>query len=284
MIQYIQLNGDFFDAEASIFTCRNRGFQFGDAVYEIMRANGTKIHFVQDHLERLISSMQYLNMDIPDVIKSNSIQKDMVKLLHKNKHLKGAQIKITVFRNNGGSYTPCDNACSYLIASKPLETDNYHLNKKGLLVAVFQKMKKPITPFSNLNTSHALIYILAGNFSKAQGLDDCLLMNQHNEIIESIGSNLFLIKKGEIIKTPPLKSGCRVEILRKYMLEYANELGFKISSQQPVAYSDLMEADEVFLTNDTEGILWVAGIEQKRYYHNTAKKLTELLAHHTRIE
>lgn len=284
MVQYIHLNGDFTDAEAPVFSCHNRGFQMGDALYEIMRANGTKIHFIQDHLERLISSMKYLNMDIPDVIKSHSIQKDMVKLLHKNKHLKGAQIKITVFRDNGGSYTPCDNTCSYLIQSKPLETDTYQLNKKGLIAAVFQNIKKPITPFSNLNTTHALMYILAGHFCKAQGLDDCLLINQQNEIIEAIGSNLFLIKNGEIIKTPPLKSGCRVEILRSHVLAYANELGYKISGQQPVSYADLMEADEVFLTNDTDGILWVSGIGQKRYYKNAAKKITALLVQYTRIE
>ena len=283
MNQYINLNGHYLDAEEPVLNANNRGFLYGDALYETIRANGTTLFFFQDHMERLIKSMNYLKMDIPSPVKNHRIKQEMVKLLNKNKHLKGAEVRLTVFRNGGGDYTTTDDSCSYLIESNKLENDSYALNKKGMIVDVFQNLKKPITPLSNLKTTNALFYILAGNFKKEHKLDDCLLINQNNELIEAIGSNIFLVKE-DIVKTPPLKSGCKDGILRKYIFDLAHELGYKISSQHPVTFEDLMDADEMFFTNITEGIQWVGGIRQKRYFKNTARKLFNLLYEKIRID
>ena len=283
MNQYINLNGHHHDAEEPVLNADNRGFRFGDALCENIRANGTTLHFFNDHMERLKKSMNYLSMDVPSPIKTHQIGQDMVKLLHKNKHLKGAQVRLTVFRNGGEGYRATGNSCSYLIESSKLETDVYALNKKGLFVDVFRNMKKPITPMSNLNTTNALFYILAENFRTEQNLDDCLLINQNNEFTESIGSNLFLVKD-KVIKTPPLKSGCPDGILRTHILDFSYHLGYKISCENPVNFDDLLNADEMFLTNTIDGIQWVGGIRQKRYYKHTAKKLLSLLNEKTRID
>ncbi|MGM0530174.1 MAG: aminotransferase class IV [Bacteroidota bacterium] len=283
MNQYINLNGHYLDAAEPILNADNRGFRYGDALREAMHANGTTIQFFQDHMERLIKGMNYLKMEIPLPIKNHRIQQEIVKLLNKNKHLKGAEVKLTVFRNGGGRYTATNNSCSYLIETEKLNTDTYALNTKGLIVDVFQNLKKPITPISNLNNTDALFYIMAGNFKKEHHLDDCLLVNQNNEVIEAPGSNIFLVRK-DVVKTPPLKSGCMEGILRKHILDFANDLGYKISHQHPVTFEDLTNADEMFLTNSIDGIQWVGGIRQKRYFKNTAKKLLNLLNEQTRLD
>ncbi|MBS3774027.1 MAG: aminotransferase class IV [Bacteroidales bacterium] len=283
MDQYINLNGQYLDAKEPVFSAGNRGFRYGDALYEVMHANGTTLQFFQDHMERLIKNMNYLNMEIPPPISNHRIQQEIVKLLNKNKHLKGAKARVTVFRNGGGQYTPNTNSCSYFIESEKLETDIYTLNKKGLIVDVFQNLKKPITPLSNLNSTDALFYILAGNFKREHDLDDCLLVNQNNEIIEAPGSNIFLVRKN-VVKTPPLKSGCKEGIIRKHIFDFAHHLGYKMSRQHPVSFEDLTDADEMFLTNSIDGIQWVGGIRQKRYFKNTAKKMANLLNEKTRID
>mgnify|MGYP006284215373 CR=1 FL=1 len=283
MNQYINLNGHYHDANEPILNSDNRGFRYGDALCETMHANGTTIQFFHDHMERLIKSMNYLKMDILPSIKNHSIQQEIIKLLNKNKHLKGAEARITVFRNGGGKFTTTDNSCSYLIETRKLDSDTYALNKKGLIVDVFQNLAKPITPLSNLKANNSLLYILAGNFKKEQNLDDCLLVNQNNEVIEAIGSNIFLVREN-VVKTPPLQSGCTEGILRKYILDFANQLGYKISHQHPVTFQNLLDADEMFLTNAIDGIKWVGGIRQKRYFKNTAKKVLNLLNESTRID
>jgi branched-chain amino acid aminotransferase len=222
-------------------------------------------------------------MEMPYNLKNDRIKQEIVKLLHKNRHLKGAWVRITVFRNKGGSFTPTDDSCSYLIESHKLNNDVYKLNEKGLIVDVYQEHKKPVSPLSTLQTTNALINILAGTFQKAHNLDNCLLINQKNELTEAIDSNLFLVM-GDYIKTPPLKSGCVDGIIRKKIFDLSWELGYKISHQHPVFYEDLMNADEMFLTNAVEGIKWVSGIRKKRYFKNTAKKLMALLNEKTRID
>ncbi|MEF8984713.1 MAG: aminotransferase class IV, partial [Bacteroidales bacterium] len=99
MDQYINLNGQYLDAKEPVFSAGNRGFRHGDALYEVMHANGTTLQFFQDHMERLIKNMNYLNMEIPPPISNHRIQQEIVKLLNKNKHLKGAKARVTVFRN-----------------------------------------------------------------------------------------------------------------------------------------------------------------------------------------
>ncbi|MCF8336174.1 MAG: aminotransferase class IV [Bacteroidales bacterium] len=283
MNQYINLNGHYLDAGEPVLNSDNRGFRYGDALYESMHANGTTIQFYQDHMERLIKNMNYMKMDIPPAIKNHHIQKEIVKLLNKNKHLKGAEARLTVFRNAGEKYTATNNACSYLIETEKLDTDTYALNTKGLIVDVFQNLKKPITPLSNLKTTNALFYILAGNFKKEHNLDDCLLINQNDEVIEAPGSNIFLVRKN-VVKTPPLQSGCMNGILRKYILEFSRHLGYETSHQEPVTFENLIDADEMILTNTIDGIQWVGGIRRKRYFKNTAKKLLNLLNEKTRID
>ena len=65
--------------------------------------------------------MQLLKMEIPTVIESGYIEKEIIKLLHKNKLFQGVRIRLSVFRNEGGKYTPADNNISYLVETEYIE-------------------------------------------------------------------------------------------------------------------------------------------------------------------
>jgi branched-chain amino acid aminotransferase len=281
--KYINLNGEFYDSQSPVLSHLNRGFLYGDALFETMHANGTQIQFFEDHIKRLTEGMKKLKMILPESFITQSIEKQIVKLLRKNRHLKGARIRLTVFRDEGGKYTPQTNEVSYLIDSEKLPTDQYELNKKGLQVDLFSELKKPLNYLSNLKTTNDLIYVLAGNFKKEHNLDECILINQKNEVCEAISSNLFLVKE-DVIKTPPLNSGCLNGIMRKKIIEYAEISGMKISKDYPVAPQELLECDEIFLTNAIKGIQWVSGFRQKRFFKTTAQKLMQKLNEMTALE
>jgi branched-chain amino acid aminotransferase len=283
MQQYICYNGYYHKAEEPVLPHDNRGFLYGDALFETMRANGKVIHFFNDHISRLYHSMKTLGMDVPEKIRTAAINEDIVKLLNKNRHLKGARIRLTVFRNSGGKYTPQTNEVSYLISSEKLPSDIYQLNDEGLVIDIFQQYKKPLNLLSNLKTTNDLIYILAGLFKKEQRLNECILLNENNELVEAISSNLFLVKEN-ILKTPPLKSGCLNGIMRKQILELAEDVGLKISMEQKITPQELLESDEIFLTNAVHGIQWVKGFRNIRYYKSTAKKLIQRLNEITQID
>jgi branched-chain amino acid aminotransferase len=281
--KYINLNGEFYDSQTPVLTHLNRGFLYGDALFETMHANGTQIQFFDDHIERLMEGMKKLKMILPESFITKSIEKQIIKLLRKNRHLKGARIRLTVFRNEGGKYTPQTNEISYLIDSEKLPYDQYELNKKGLQIDLFSELKKPLNYLSNLKTTNDLIFVLAGDFKREHNLDECILINQKNEVCEAISSNVFLVKDN-IIKTPPLNSGCLNGIMRKKIIEYANGLGMKISKDYQIAPQELLECDEIFLTNAIKGIQWVGGFRQKRYFKTNAQKLIQKLNEETSLE
>jgi branched-chain amino acid aminotransferase len=283
MQQYINLNGTHLTAEQPALHHTNRAFQYGDALFETMHANGKVVQFFDQHMQRLIKAMGMLKMDIPPKISGKTIEKEITRLLHKNRHLKGARVRLTVFRNPGGKYTPEDNSCSYLIESQKLDHDTYQLNDKGLFIDVFPGLKKPVHPLSNLKTTNDLIYIMAGLHKKEHGLDECLLLNEKGEITEAISSNVFVVYN-RVLSTPPLASGCLEGIMREQIIECAGALNIRVSDSQPLTPEELMQADEVFLTNAIKGIQWVGGIRQKRYFKQTARKLLSVLNEKTALD
>ncbi|MBU8891546.1 MAG: aminotransferase class IV [Bacteroidales bacterium] len=273
---FILYNGEYHFKDDFGLKPGNRAFCYGDALFETMHANGTEIQFFEDHMIRLKYGMQVLKMEIPTIIESGFLEKEIIKLLHKNKLYQGVRIRLSIFRNTGGKYTPADNNISYVAETEFIENDYYELNQKGLTIDLYNEIKKPVNQFSNLKTSNALLYVMAGQYAKEKNLDDCLLVNDNGNIVEGISSNIFLIK-GETLYTPPLQDGPVAGIMRKQILEIADSVGFKISHESSVKEEQLLNASEVFFTNSISGIKWVLAYKEKRYYNHNAKKLTDKL-------
>lgn len=120
--------------------------------------------------------MQSLKMLVPAAINSGAIKKEIIKLLHKNKLYQGVRIRLSVFRNEGGKYTPSENTTSYLVETEFIENDKYQLNQKGYIIDVFKEIRKPINTFSNLKTANSLLYIMAGLYAKEKNLTIVFLL------------------------------------------------------------------------------------------------------------
>ncbi|MDY6800721.1 MAG: aminotransferase class IV [Bacteroidota bacterium] len=273
---FILFNGNYHRKEDFGLSHNNRAFCYGDALFETMYANGTQIQFFPDHMIRLRFGMKALGMEIPVNIEKDTIEKEIIKLLHKNKLFQGVRIRLTVFRNEGGKYTPKDNSVSYLVETEYLENAQYLLNTKGLSIGIFDQIKKPANKLSNLKSANALIYIQAGLYAQQNNYDDCLLINEQNHLVEGINSNLFLIKDNTLY-TPPLSDGPVAGIMRKQILKIADSLNIKIMNNQSCEEQQLLQADEVFLTNSISGIRWVVGYKGRRYFNHTAKLLVDAL-------
>jgi branched-chain amino acid aminotransferase len=120
-----------------------------------------------------------------------------------------------------------------------------------------------------------LPYVLAGVYRKENNLDECILLNSHNNIVESISSNVFLIKENKAY-TPAITDGCIDGVMRKVVIELLKQLGIDVVEKSLPA--NLLEhADEIFLTNSIKGVQSVVGIGLKRYYSKMGKKLVEIL-------
>lgn len=273
---FILFNGEYHFKDEFGLSYKNRAFCYGDALFETMHANGAEIQFFNDHITRLRYGMQNLKMEIPSVIETGHIEKELIKLLHKNKLYQGVRIRLTVFRNEGGKYTPQNNTISYLAETEYIENDHYEINQKGLIIDIFKDIKKPVNTFANLKSANALLHVMAGLFAKEKNLSDCIILNENEYIVEAISSNIFIVK-ADRVSTPSLKDGPVAGIMRKQILKIADKYGLKVNYESSLKESDLLEADEVFLTNSILGIRWVLAYKDRRYFNTISRQFVDKL-------
>lgn len=268
-LTHINYNGELLPSGKPIVGSSNRAFLYGDALFETMHANGTEVQFFNLHYTRLTESAQKLHFDLPSAFSSSFLQNEICRLVQKTRYFKGSRIRVSLFRNEGGFYVPTTNQCSYIIEQTPLASVNYELNPQGLIIDIFDEIKKPANLLAGIKSANALLFVLAGVYKNRHQLDDCLLLNENGNIIEAISSNLFLFNH-KIIYTPPLEDGCLPGIMRSVIISIAQKEGVEVR-QTSINLNDLGNAEEIFLSNAITGIRWVLGYQSKRYFNQQAK-------------
>ncbi len=230
--------------------------------------------FLRDHIARIKLGMTVLRMNLPAEFNTENIEEQIMQLLKHNTHAPNARIRLTVFRNEGGYYTPETNDISFLIESEELDSV-FELNQKGLWVDIYADLKKQINKLSNLKTANALFYVMAGLAKQSMKLDECFLINETGTICESISSNIFVVKNGTIY-TPPLSEGCVAGVMRKQIMDLATQNKL-LTFENPITINTLMNGDEVFLTNSIKGVQWVGQFKQKYYTNKYSQFFTDKL-------
>ncbi len=273
---FVCLNGAFLKTDKPLLDSNNRSFLYGDALFETIHANGTEPQFFEKHLSRLLQGMKVVKMEIPDFFGADYFIRHIKGVLTRNKQFKGARVRLTVFRNSGGLYSPKSNQVSFLIESSLLEKDIYTLNSAGLTIDIFSEILKPLNVLSRLKSTSSLLFVLAGIYKNEHSLDDCLLLNEKERICESVSSNLFLLK-GDKFYTPSLKEGCLPGIMREVISDIIRKGGYVLDDDCAITSSDLVAADEAFLTNAVNGIRWILAFRNKRYYNKACKSLVNSL-------
>lgn len=268
------LNGKLIPYTDVRFPPSNRAFRYGDGVFETMRLINGEVCFPQRHLERLMSGVQLLHLRLPVEFISQPLA-EWCRKLALAEDVKSGRLRLSVFRNDGGQYRPITNDASWLIELEALTEQHYTFNERGLTVELYQDLRKPLNKMANIKSSNALLYVLAGVFASEQQIDDCVLVNQHGNVIEATSSNLFAVKNG-VLYTCPLSEGCVAGIMRHEIMELAKIHRIAVY-EVPLTMGVLLNADEIFLTNATRGIQWVDTYRQKRYSHQTSERLHELL-------
>lgn len=275
MEQFIHHNGVITSASSSAVSITNRSFRYGDGLFESMRIVNGRAQFLKEHLKRLQAGMQVLKMNMHPLLNEAFLEASIHELTLKNNIKAGGRLRLTVYRNNGGLYTPETNEVSYFIEAEPFDDATYVLNQKGFTIDLYSELKKQQHVLSNIKSANSLLYVMASINRKQLGLDECLILNDKHYIIEGISSNIFAVKNG-VLYTPPVTDGCVDGVMRRKIIEIAqaNRIAvYEISIMQNV----LLGADELFLTNAVHGVRWIVAYKQKRYFNNTSKKLIERL-------
>ena len=274
-VTYLIYNGTLVESSKQLFTINNRAFRYGDGVFESIRIVNGKIPFLHYHIKRLKAATQFLKLETETAFDAHTIQQQINSLLEKNKITQGGKVRLTVFRADGGLYTPTANKANYCIEASAIETNLFELNTKGLHVELYPEIKKQTHTLSNFKTNNCLIYVMAGVYKTEKKYDDCVLLNDKSHVCEAISSNLFLVINGALY-TPAISEGCLDGVMRRIVLEVAPKNRINIY-ENAIMPNDLLRADEVFLTNSVNGIQWVGSYKTKRYFNTTSKRIVALL-------
>ena len=269
-------NGHLISQYEPSISFSNRAFRYGDSLFESIRYCNGKVMFIASHVMRLKLSMTTLRMNVPSDFTSQNIEALIIHLIQENKLTNhDLRIRLTVIRNDGGHYTPECNDISFLIETQALDTKGYTLNQKGLWVEIYAEIKKPLSKIANLKTGSALLYVMAGLAKTSLKLDDCFIVNENGNIIETINANIFIIKNG-VLYTSPLIDGCIDGVMRKHIIEIAQANKILVF-EQTITTNTLMNGDEVFLTNAIKGIQWIGQFKNKFYTNRQAVFFTDQL-------
>lgn len=262
MDEHFIYNEKFFRVGMPVISAGNYALRYGYGLFETIRLNNGKLLNVDFHFERLFNGMKILKINAPANYSKQFFLEEVNKLLIKNFHEKNARIRLMVFCSNVDIFGSQHVATDYIIETFLLPGE-VKLNKDGLVIDVFGDAQKSCDQFSNLKSNNYLPSVMAQKFAKENHLDDALLLNSFGRICESSIANIFLIKNDKIL-TPPLSEGCVPGVMRRILLE-KNILNNYQVLEKPLTERDLLEADELFLTNSVHRIRWVKKFRAKQF-------------------
>jgi branched-chain amino acid aminotransferase len=271
----VNFNGTVLESQKNVLSADNRGFLYGDAVFETLRVVDQKPLFWEDHYFRLMASMRLMRMEIPMSFTPEFLLKELQKTLV-SINSNATRIRLTVFRNSGGRYLPTSNDVQFLIVSEPLENDFFIADTSDYLVDLFKDFYVPTSLLSSLKTNNRSLNVIGSRYAQDNDLDNCILLNDQKQVVEFLNGNLFVVQ-GKTIKTPPVTSGCIKGIVRKQLIQCVNNHSDFTLEEAEISPFELQKSDELWVTNAIQGIRPVGRYRKKNFANTVALRFVESL-------
>ena len=253
------LNGRFLAEEAALVSVFDRGFLYGDGLFETLRVVRGQPFLWDAHMERFTHGADVLKLRPP--LTSTEMRRAADRLIQFNA-LPNAVLRVTLTRGSGPrGYSPKG-------ADRPTLAMTLHAAPRPgvkrpagvrLITSSFQVAAGD--PLASVKTCNKLPHILARAEADAAGADDALLLNTRGRLAEATASNLFWLA-GDVLLTPPSRAGALMGIIRGVVFELARKLGLKTIEADELP-AVLRRAAGVFLTNSITGITEVMELDGK---------------------
>lgn len=269
----INHNGILSEYSENIISIQNRAFKYGDAIFDTLKYTNQKLLFWEEHYLRLMAGMRILRMEIPLSFTMEFIENEMFKTIKANEmEDMPVRVRITVFRRDGGLYTPQTNEVDYVIETQKLTSPFYELNEKTYEVELFKDFYVQADLLANVKHTNKLVNIVGSVFAHENDYQNCILLNNNKNIVGALNGNLFLVV-GNTLKTPPLQDGCLNGITRKILLKALEKTPDFEVIETSISPFELQKADELFITNSVLGIQPITQYRKKTYENTVAKNL-----------
>jgi len=264
----INFNGELVFKENTKLTTDNRGFKYGDGIFETIKVVHKKVIFWEDHYFRLMASMRMLRMKIPMEFTLEFLEKEILKTVAVLEEGASFRVRLNVFRKDGGLYTPKTNTINYLIEA----SESNYKTKETYEIDVFKDFYNYSGLLSTIKTNNRMLNTLASIYASENDLDNCILVNERKGVVEVANANIFIVKDN-LVKTPALTEGCIKGIVRSKVIDLLTKNKDFTIEETVISPFEIQKADEVFITNAIMGIQAVTKYKKKSFNTDLAGKL-----------
>ena len=255
-MEKVFLNDKLVDVDKAGISVTDGGFLYGAGLFETMRAFNGVVFSLEEHLERLFSSAHALAIE--NSYDKNYISEAVYKVLQANK-LSDARLRLTLSSGPMTSEEKGHKSTLLITATKftPYSAEYY---KNGVMVIISEFKQNQFDPTFGHKTINYFPRIMALGQARSKGAAESLWFTTDNRLAEGCISNVFLVK-GSVLYTPPLTTPVLAGVARKTVCELAEKNSIELS-EKDLYINDVLEADEIFLTNVVMQIMPVVGVEK----------------------
>jgi len=256
MAEKVFLNDKLVDIDKACIQVTDSGFLYGAGLFETMRSCNGVVFALTDHLDRLFFSAQALSISNPYTRKY--ISDAIYQLLQANK-LTDARLRLTL--TNGPMAESHEQRKSTLLITatkfQPYPPEYY---KNGIAVMLCPFRQNPSEPIYGHKTINFYPRMMALNLAHQKRAAEALWFTVDNRLAEGCISNVFLVKDS-LLTTPPIRTPVLAGVARKTVCQIALKNSIKLV-EKDLYINDLLEADEVFLTNVIMQVMPIIKVEQ----------------------
>jgi len=256
MAEQVFLNDKLVDAERACVPASDSGLLYGSGLFETMRSQNGRVFRLQDHLERLFRSGAALSINHEFDAKFLS---DAIGSVLKANELTEARLRLTLTNGPVGQ-SPEQPRPTLLIAATQLQHYPPEFYRSGVIVVLCPYRQNPTDPIASHKTTNYYSRLLALTLARQQGASEALWFTTDSRLAEGCVSNVFLVKDSKLL-TPPLETPVLPGIARKTICEIAAEQSIEVV-EKDLYIADVLEANEIFLTNVIMEVLPVVGVEK----------------------
>jgi len=267
--------GRFVDAEDATVSALDAGLLLGAGLFETLRIYGGRPFRLGAHLARLRESGEFLRIFVGE---SDASFAEIIDHLVEVNAVPDARVRITATRGPLAAELEDDSAppATLIVSAGPMTPYPAQAYERGVTVVVSRLRANETDPTTFHKTTGYMKNLLALRDAHRARATESLLFNTKGRLAEGAISNVFVVTGGRLL-TPPVEEGLLPGITRAAVLELAAAVGVP-AEQRPLSAREVLDADEVFLTNSIMEILPVGRIEKKEIGDGRPGPVTRKLA------
>lgn len=260
MSKIVYLNRELVPLEQATISVFNGGWLHGAGLFETMHAHQGRVFRLDQHLDRLCASTAKL---LAPIDRGTLPSHDAFARLLRENNLTDARVRLTVSAGDMLEAVQSRDATLTICATaSPLAAYPKELYETGMTVLISKYRQSRDDPLTGHKTTNYLSRLIALNEARRARCDEALWFTADNHLAEASISNVFVVKSG-VVRTPPLDTPVLPGIARAVVLEICEQSGIE-TAQDAMTVDDLLDADEIFLTNSIMRIMPVKCVEKQQ--------------------